>query len=121
MAKSRRRFIFSPRTLIIALIVLGGLGYSLYRVIPREPSNIFVVTEPTGYGELTATGVLYKDAPAGEPGSYYLYTDNGRAFLLDSTDLDNLLGRTVTATGQVGPSQDPAKLPLMTVYSLEYN
>lgn len=121
MAKFRRKFLLSPRAIVLSLIILGGLSYSLYRVIPRQPANVFLVTEPTSYGEVTMAGTIYKDAPTNQEGIYYLYTADGRAITLDAVGIDPMIGLAVIVSGQLSPPRSESELPFMSVATMESN
>lgn len=114
-------FRVNPTKIIISLIILGGLAYSLYRVVPRETAEIFVVSEPLTYGETSVTGILRKDSPVGEPGLYILAESTGRAIILDIADADPMIGLDVTVSGFLTPAVDSASLPVMTVSEMRSN
>lgn len=123
MKKTKKKFL-SPRTIIISLILLGGIVYSLYRVVPRslqQPLDVFVIEEPVVYGETTITGNLYKDAAIGKPGNYYLATDNNKAFMLDVTGVDQMVGLSVTVSGYLYPPASESTLPYMIVSDMRSN
>lgn len=121
MAKRTQKNFFSPKTIIISLIILGGIVYSLYRVVPRslQPVDIFVVTDPLEYGETSLTGVLSKDTAVGEVGNYYLNLTDGRSVILDVQGMDDFLGLTFTASGFLNPPNSNSILPFMSVTSME--
>lgn len=121
MAKYRRKFLLSPRTIILSLIILGGLAYGLYRVVPKESASVFLVTEPTNYGQVTMVGTVYKDSPIGDTGNYYLYTQDGRAVTLDAVGIDPMIGLEVTVTGFLSPPASESELPFMSVSTMESN
>lgn len=119
MAKSKHKSRLAPRTLIIALIVLGTVGYSSYRYLSaRSQSDIFLVTEPLTYGDTTLTGIIQKDRPAGVSGNYYLSLANGQVVMLDAQGIDAMIGTTVTVSGNLSPRTPQTSLPYMTVDQL---
>lgn len=118
MAKKQSRRRLSPRTLVISLIVLGGLAFSLYRVIPRQSASVFVVDTPS-YGETTVTGQLFKDSAVGDPGNYYLITSDGKPVLLGVQGLDDQLGLTFRVSGTLNPPVGDIKLPVLAVTTME--
>ena len=104
MSKSR------PKTrwnLIVILILAFALTYSGYKYFFRPtPAPIFLIA-PTSleYGDTSLRGVLRKDVPAGQPGTYLLALPDGRPVRLNISDSDHLLGQPVTVSGYLTPAQ----------------
>lgn len=119
MAKKSRRMQF-PKFLLLFLIL--GAAWGAYRFYPRQSADIFLITEPgLTYGDTTFSGILRKDAPVGEEGTYFLATPEGRAIMLDAQGLDDMIGLTVNVSGILSPAPTNADLPFMVVVSMETN
>lgn len=120
MPKSRVRTA-RPKTrwsLIIILLLACALTYVGYKYFFPKPqsSNIFVVTTPTlQYGNTTLTGRLQKDSPMGETGNYLLILPDGRPVLLDSKNLDPIIGLNATVSGILSPASQPGAPMMMIV------
>lgn len=106
--------------LIFLSLLIASLGvYAYLRFRPRPTAEIFVLeTTPLTPGSATLSGTIRKSTSAGVPGSFYLVLDTGQAILLDSQDLDQLLGASVTATGTLTLS---TKVPGLSVTSITPN
>lgn len=119
MAKSRARRSSSKLPIILgSLIILGALWYGISRLSPATPVDIFVVTNPLEYGDVTQLGILRKNAPVGESGTYYLATKEGYYIELDAQGLDGLIGSPVTVSGYLTPRVDESSYPTMAVSTI---
>lgn len=117
-----------PKTrwsLIVILLVAATLTYTLFRYLyPPQPADIFLIDSASlNYGETTLTGVLNKNAPAGEEGDYLLVLPEGNVIVLDVEGVDNLLGLTISAQGFLLPPIETISPinPYMRVSSVTVN
>lgn len=72
------------------------------------------------YGNTILSGTLQKDSPAGQQGNYILVLSDLRVVVLDIPEADLLLGKMVTAEGDLVPSvpiTNPPKLLVKSIYT----
>lgn len=99
--------------MVLILSFVIAFGFVGYRYLyPPTPAPIFMInTMQLEYGETTITGILQKDSPIGNNGSYILVLSDMRPVLLDAQGLDNFLGLKVTIAGVLSPAID-SDLPM---------
>lgn len=101
------------------LLVIVGVLWSAYRFYPRQSAEIFVVTSPSEYGDVTLTGVIQKDTAVGVEGNYFLIIPNQKPILLDvKQDSDSFIGQNVTVTGILYPESPLGQPITMQVASI---
>ena len=120
MARKQKKNSRSNYLLLGSFLLIIGLAWGIYKLIPRESAEIFVVTSPTEYGYVTLTGVIQKDTAVGVEGNYFLIIPNQKPILLDvKQDSDSFIGQNVTVTGTLYP-ENPLGQPItMEVLTIE--
>lgn len=98
MKKKSKRSLGVPLLLTAAIVIVLGLAWGFYLILPSQSAGIFEISAlPEGGVEVT--GTLSKDTALGETGSYYVMTEEGDVIALDSVDLDLYVGETVVVRG----------------------
>lgn len=123
MSKSgTRRGSRQPIFIILGISLVLSLGYVYFNASPKnspQSAGIFVVTSAPTYGDTSVSGILRKDSPAGVSGKYILVNEDGIPIILDSSNIDNLLGSPVVVKGNLSPSVDGVAPMTMTVKTIE--
>lgn len=73
------------------------------------------------YGRTTISGTLIKDAALGSVGRFYLAQNDGTYILLNTKDLDNLVGSSVSVYGTLTPPTSEESFPYMVIEQLTTN
>jgi len=109
----------SKRFLILASILLVAIfSLSYYRANKQSLTPINEITSLT-YGPVEMTGNLFKETPAGVPGSYLLVSLAGRVVELEvPTNIDKLVGQPVIVRGDLVPSLIVGGQPILIVSSI---
>ena len=115
VAKKRR----SQKTILILGVVTFVVAVSAFALTALRPkqANIFEVNSETQlvYGHATLSGILTKDAPVGQLGTYILVLPDSKAIKLTATGLDSLVGKKVTVMGDLFPAIPIGSMPSMNV------
>lgn len=101
---------------VIAIVIMIGV-WALWSFYPRQSANIFEVNSGVPQGQGTYAGSIFKDSPVGEPGKYFLVTNEGMTIILDALDLDDSLDMPVTITGEV--VMNDVGMPFMIIDTIE--
>ncbi len=109
----------SKRFLILASILLVAIfSLNYYRANKRSLTPINEITSLT-YGPVEMTGNLFKETPAGVPGSYLLVSLAGDVIELEiPTNLDKLVGQPVIVKGDLIPPRIVGGQPILIVSSI---
>lgn len=110
----------TPWLLILIILSSTIILYVYYNLLVSIPTQLGIfAVNPTSltYGETTLSGTLRKDVPSGQPGTFILVLSDGRPVILNVSNLDSLLGRSVTISGRLSPSKnaDPATMIVSTI------
>lgn len=118
MSKSRR-VSRKPFVIILALSLVIAIGYSVWNNYFRPtPVTIMAINPvPLTYGDTTISGTLQKDSSAGEDGNFLLVLSDMRVVMLDVMGIDNLLGLSVSVSGELSPATTTSPLT-MTVKTI---
>jgi len=107
-------------TLSILIAIFGIYAYIRFR--PVAPAEIFQLkTISLESGPITLEGVIRKDAPLGQPGSYLLILSTGQPIALDVDDLDPLVGLESVISGNLALPTTTTDLPILIVSTITTN
>lgn len=120
MARKQKKNSTSNYLLLASIFLIIGIAWGVYKLIPRQSAEIFVVTAPLEYGEVSLTGVIQKDTAVGVEGNYFLIIPNQKPILLDVRgDNDSFIGQEVTVSGTLYPESPSGQPPTMEVLTIE--